>query len=506
MVIVPIIPDYLRKIGAWETHEHRNPHGVIKDPVFHKETVRLYTNESGTFEQRFINETRRINVGGVLIEYEGEDTGIGYLFASKAAVQIFVNPLSGYIIGRVGYDLPMMFGLVVMFFSTLIFACGNSYGVLFFARSLQGVGSAFADTGGLSMIADRYTEEDERTKALGIALAFISFGCLVAPPFGGFPYQFAGKSVPFIILALICLVDGLLLILIMRPMKHKEKEDGKQKPEATPMWRLLIDPHIACCAGALVVANISLAFLEPTISKWMAETMNAAEWQQGMIWLPAFFPHVAGVVVTVHMAKSHPEYQWALALVGLALEGVSCFFIPFCTNYFLLMLPICVICFGIALIDTALLPTLGFIVDKKFTSVYGSVYAIADISYCAAYAFGPVVAGWIVENWSFLMLNVIVAILSLIYSPAIYYLKGMNSLSFKYEEGQYEEQVMMGEPPSKEYQAYNMQEGKPVNNGGQTQYYEQVGQHETDMNYTQQEEQPSANPFRAAPSSNPFRS
>lgn len=40
MVIVPIIPDYLRKIGAWETHEHRNPHGVIKDPVFHKETVR----------------------------------------------------------------------------------------------------------------------------------------------------------------------------------------------------------------------------------------------------------------------------------------------------------------------------------------------------------------------------------------------------------------------------------------------------------------------------------
>ena len=57
------------------------------------------------------------------------------------------------------------------------------------------------------------------------------------------------------------------------------------------------------------------------------------------------------------------------------------------------MLPICVICFGIALIDTALLPMLGFIVDKKYVSVYGSVYAIADISYCAAYAVGPVIAG-----------------------------------------------------------------------------------------------------------------
>ena len=73
---------------------------------------------------------------GVLI-YEGEDSGIGLLFASKAAVQIFVNPISGTIIDRIGYDLPMMFGLTVMFFSTLLFAVGSSYGVLFFARSLQ---------------------------------------------------------------------------------------------------------------------------------------------------------------------------------------------------------------------------------------------------------------------------------------------------------------------------------------------------------------------------------
>jgi DHA1 family vesicular acetylcholine transporter-like MFS transporter 3 len=53
------------------------------------------------------------------------------------------------------------------------------------------VGSAFADTGGLSMIADRYTEEAERSKALGIALAFISFGCL-------------GKFVKLLLTAIYC--------------------------------------------------------------------------------------------------------------------------------------------------------------------------------------------------------------------------------------------------------------------------------------------------------------
>ena len=40
MVIVPIIPDYLRQIGAWETHEVKVPHEIFKDPVFHKEVVK----------------------------------------------------------------------------------------------------------------------------------------------------------------------------------------------------------------------------------------------------------------------------------------------------------------------------------------------------------------------------------------------------------------------------------------------------------------------------------
>ena len=432
-------------------------------------------------------------MGGILIEYEGEDSGIGLLFASKAAIQIFIGPFAGGIIDRVGYDLPMMFGLTIMFFSTLLFAVGKSYGLLFFARSLQGVGSAFADTGGLSMIADRYTEESERSKALGIALAFISFGCLVAPPFGGVLYEFAGKAWPFVILAFVCLFDGILLLLIMRPMKAKQVEEGYVRPTGTPIWRLLIDPHIACCAGALVVANVSLAFLEPTISKWMNDTMDAAEWQQGMIWLPAFFPHVFGVVVTVKFAKKFPEWTWALAGIGLALEGISCFFVPFCTNYFVLMIPISVICFGIALIDTALLPMLGFI------------YAIADISYCAAYAVGPIVAGHIVESMGFIALNISVAILSLAYAPALYFLKDMHAYMPYDEDGHIGEGggVVMGDPPMKEYQTIALQETARVENGYEEKYIPQ----ETNFDHPQPPRAAgnNANPFKNQSANNPFR-
>ena len=506
MVIVPIIPSYLRDINVWETHTEATPIDAQMQSWNKIYNTSIYTNATGNYTVTNTVQVRKINRGGVLI-YEGEDSGIGLLFASKAAIQIFINPISGTIIDRIGYDWPMMFGLTVMFFSTLLFAVGSSYGVLFFARSLQGLGSAFADTAGLSMIADRYTEEGERAKALGIALAFISFGCLVAPPFGGVLYEFCGKAVPFVILAFVCLFDGFLLVLIMRPMKAKQVEEGYVRPSGTPIWRLLIDPHIACCAGALVTANVSLAFLEPTISKWMNETMDAEEWQQGLIWLPAFFPHVLGVVVTVKVAKKFPEWTWALAGAGLAMEGLSCFVIPFCTNYFVLMLPICVICFGIALIDTALLPMLGFIVDKKYVSVYGSVYAIADISYCAAYAVGPIIAGQIVESLGFTALNISVAILSLAYAPALYYLRDMHDYK------QYDENadmggggtVMLEDPPTKEYQTVPQQQQQQLGNGYTDQPVEAFAMQQVQPMEQQPPQQPASNPFKNQSQNNPFR-
>lgn len=426
MVIVPIIPDYLRYIGTWD--DEQLPNGTVRGPHSH----------SGH-----------------------QDSATGFLFASKAIVQLMVNPFSGALIDRIGYDIPMMIGLVIMFFSTAVFACGRSYSVLFFARSLQGAGSAFADTAGLAMIADRFTEEAERSRALGIALAFISFGCLVAPPFGGALYQFAGKEVPFLILALVCALDGTMLLLVMKPLKQQFLQAQEPKPESIPIWRLMMDPYIAVCAGALMMSNVALAFLEPTISMWMEDNLTTDNWKIGMIWLPAFFPHVFGVILTVKMARKYPQHQWLMAAGGLVLEGLSCFIIPFSTSYKMLMLPICVICFGIALIDTALLPTLGYLVDVRYVSVYGSIYAIADISYSLAYAIGPIIAGGVVEAIGFTALNFFIAISNLAYAPVLIYLKHI----YDFKPFESEANILMADPPKKEYQTYTMHDQRPAEGG-----------------------------------------
>ena len=435
MVIVPIIPVYLRSIDQWVPP---STNGEIHYEAGPNDTTQAVT---------IVHTTHRPIINSA------EDASVGLLFASKAIVQLMINPLSGTIIDRIGYDLPMVFGLAVIFLSTAVFAFGRTYGVLFFARSLQGVGSAFADTAGLAMIADRYSEDDQRATALGIALAFISFGSLFAPPFGGILYEFAGKCVPFLLLATIALVDGLLLLLVMKPVRLERsmlKMDGTL-PKGTPIYKLILDPYIAICAGALVMANVSLAFLEPTMALWMKDTMAASEWEIGLVWLPAFFPHVLGVYITVKLTKKYPTYPWALCAIGLCMEGVSCLMVPFCTSYGAVIVPLMIDCFGIALVDTAILPTLGYLVDTRHSSVYGSVYAIADISYSLAYAFGPIVAGGVVASIGFMWLNIGIFVSNILYAPVLFLLRHI------YDYKPFEnEPILMETQPTQTYKTYHM--------------------------------------------------
>uniref|UniRef100_A0A8C6X5V0 Solute carrier family 18 member A3 n=1 Tax=Naja naja TaxID=35670 RepID=A0A8C6X5V0_NAJNA len=440
MVIVPIIPDYLETMGK----------GAAPSA---EQSPAVNGSGGGAAGGWAGNASKSSLLLPPPVRPDNQDLKIGVLFASKAILQLLVNPLTGTFIDRVGYVLPLLIGLLVMFLSTLIFAFAENYGTLFVARSLQGLGSAFADTSGVALIADKYTEESERNRALGLALAFISFGSLVAPPFGGILYRFAGKRAPFLVLASISLLDALLLVVALKPFAPQAREN---MPVGTPIHQLMADPYIAVVAGALTTCNVPLAFLEPTIGTWMNSTMNANEWERGLTWLPAFFPHVLGVFLIVKLADKYPHLQWFYGALGMVIIGASSCVVPACRNFGQLMAPLCGICFGIALVDTALLPTLAFLVDVRHVSVYGSVYAIADISYSVAYALGPIVAGEIVHSFGFTQLSLGMGLVNVLYSPVLLALKNICQMKPSHSE----RNILLDEEPKGLYDTIKMEERK----------------------------------------------
>lgn len=345
-----------------------------------------------------------------------ENVRVGLLFASKAIVQLLVNPIVGVITNRAGYDMPMFCGFFILFLSTLIFAFSGSYGIMFFARSLQGVGSAFSTVAGLGMLANVYTDDYERGQAMGIALGGIAVGVLTGAPFGSVMYEFVGKASPFLVLAVLALLDGALQLFFLRPSKFTPGSIP-----ATPYLTLLRDPYIMVAAGALCIANLAIGVMEPTLPIWMMETMCSPNWELGLAFLPASISYL--LCTNLFGILAHKIGRWLCTLLGMIVVGIGLICVPLAVNIYGLIGPNAAIGIALGMVDASIMPIMGHLVDIRHTSVYGGIYAISDIALCLGYAVGPAAAGAIAKNIGFPWLMVITGVLNIVFAPLCIFLR-----------------------------------------------------------------------------------
>ncbi|GBL81355.1 Chromaffin granule amine transporter [Araneus ventricosus] len=74
-------------------------------------------------------------------------------------------------------------------------------------------------------------------------------------------------------------------------------------------------------------------------------------------------------------------------------------------------------------IDASLMPLLANIVDVRYSGLYGSVYAIAEMAVCLAYSIGPLFGGYLVKVMGFAWVMRCIGILNLLYCPLCYFLR-----------------------------------------------------------------------------------
>ncbi|XP_073858960.1 synaptic vesicular amine transporter isoform X2 [Macaca fascicularis] len=316
----------------------------------------------------------------------------------------------------IGYPIPIFAGFCIMFVSTIMFAFSSSYAFLLIARSLQGIGSSCSSVAGMGMLASVYTDDEERGNVMGIALGGLAMGVLVGPPFGSVLYEFVGKTAPFLVLAALVLLDGAIQLFVLQPSRvQPESQKG------TPLTTLLKDPYILIAAGSICFANMGIAMLEPALPIWMMETMCSRKWQLGVAFLPASISYLIGTNIFGILA--HKMGRWLCALLGMIIVGVSILCIPFAKNIYGLIAPNFGVGFAIGMVDSSMMPIMGYLVDLRHVSVYGSVYAIADVAFCMGYAIGPSAGGAIAKAIGFPWLMTIIGIIDILFAPLCFFLR-----------------------------------------------------------------------------------
>ncbi|XP_050082072.1 synaptic vesicular amine transporter [Anopheles aquasalis] len=429
-VIVPILPDYLVQF-----------HANVPESVLYKNfSLHYVPSLIGAGSGAAIDQPLQSDIGRSPA-IEEENGSIGILLGVKALVQLVANPIVGSGTGRYGFCLPIAFGTVNLLVASLIFGFGTSYGSLFVARAIHGVGSACIGVCGMSLVAQLYPEPDRRSRVMGTILGAMAVGVLVGYPFGGIAYEVAGKAAPFHVLALLCLGNLALqywqlefgVIRVMNPAPRDTSTTGTEERWLT-WWPLLTDRLVLVIVGAIWISTSAMAALEPCLPIWMISHLHPKKWQLGTVFIPDSIGYWVGTNCFGTVAYRYGQVRVAIA--ALVLVGISCVLLPSASNVAGLLFPHLGLGLGIGVVDAALVPLLATLVDNQLAARmeydlelspdeesgrhgYGAVYAIQQIAVSVAYSLAPIIGGELVPVIGFPFVLRALGILNLLYVPLL---------------------------------------------------------------------------------------
>ncbi len=128
-------------------------------------------------------------------EFDLSKAGAGLLSAAYPLGALAGGIPGGIASARIGARPTAILGLVAIAVSTFVFATGDSIVVLDVSRFVQGFGSAFAWTAGLTWLVTE-TPSARRGQTIGSAMAAAIVGALFGPVLGGVA-SVAGQAVTF---------------------------------------------------------------------------------------------------------------------------------------------------------------------------------------------------------------------------------------------------------------------------------------------------------------------
>ncbi|KAI7883073.1 MFS general substrate transporter [Lichtheimia hyalospora FSU 10163] len=404
----------------------------------------------------------------VLQRLGGNSSMVGILFGVYAFGLLLATPVFAILSDKYqNRRYPMMTGCIGLVASTLAFAAADSYLLLILARIAQGVAGGASWTIGLGMVADVFP-----TNRLGVVMGTVltahTVGFAIGPAMGGFLFEYAGFSAPFLCCAIFAAINFLAVAWVAEPNhdKHINKKDTAkytqptadstsetstaastsshltddealaaiQPTEETPliksmsthqddqvqeitMWGLCKNWKIMCCVLCTTISASVFSGIEPALPIHLEKTYDSSASTVGVIFVamvvPAFLAPAIGFL-------SDRIGRDVISASGMLLMAVAAPLVSL--NYpivYMIVPALMVFGFSSPLTLTPILPEMGEIVDSLGGAAYAQVYALYNMAYSMGMFLGPVYAGAVMAVAGFKTLMFTFAIALVICSPVM---------------------------------------------------------------------------------------
>ncbi|MFP5502974.1 MAG: MFS transporter, partial [Candidatus Sericytochromatia bacterium] len=232
-------------------------------------------------------------------EAQGADVHfIGWMVGAYMATNLLALYPAGWLSDRVGRRTLMGIGLVAFGLASAGFLVFKDPWAFVVLRGIEGVAGACFVPAALAYVADRAPEAVRGTRIAQLTVAQ-NVGLLLGPVFGGALAMTFGLGSPFLVLAALCVLGGLLVARLpeVAPVRHRDAPPLALKGQVR--WLLL-----GALAARALTAGIGMGLYETAWPLYM-KTLGATAWDVSMSWtlfaLPAVLLAVpAGRIIDRH--------------------------------------------------------------------------------------------------------------------------------------------------------------------------------------------------------------
>lgn len=333
-------------------------------------------------------------------------TAIGFLFASYAIALFVATPIFGILSDKIGRKGPMLWGLLGLAGSTLLYAFAKHFWMLVLARSLQGVSAAITWTAGFALLADLFPSQD-RGKVMGIALSGQSIGTLIGPTVGGWLYQLGGYEIPFLAATGLAILDGVLRIFLIQDVPHETSE------RAVSSLQLLKNRRLLIIVGVVIIGASIPCVLEPTLPLRLQNGMKLSSGMTGLLFAIPTLAYAISAPVIGSLSQRIGRYK-AMSL-GM-IVAAACFpFIALSNSLWLVAIVLVFLGIGMGTAITPCLPEFAEISETSGASSFGASFSIYNTAYSIGMMIGPTVGGILTNYLGIIWCYSVVAIVIFVY-------------------------------------------------------------------------------------------
>lgn len=313
---------------------------------------------------------------------------VGILFASYAVALLLATFPVAVLTDRYGRRTPMLWGLVGLAATTLVFALSQQYWLLVVARFLQGAAGAATWLPGMALLAD-YFPSESRGRAMGTAFAAANLGVLIGPPLSGFLDQHAGPSAPFLLGAGLVALDAAGRAFLL------PRADPGQGARI-PFRQLVSNPVIRLFAGAMALGSGLWALLESTLPLDLDRRFALSPSWIGLCFAASALSHTLTSPWIGHLSDRIGRVK--VLRIGLVLTMLLLPLPVLLPRPWMVVLAMMLLGSVASFLMSPCSPAVADQVERQGSQSFASAFSILNLAYSLGLMIGPLVGGVLVQG------------------------------------------------------------------------------------------------------------